>query len=350
MKITINGIGCNLSGGKLVLEQFISSIPTSYTATAFVPNSYNVKEDNDSVKIKIISHKIFGKYFRPLYDVFISLYAKIFTSGLVLNLSNYGIPIFNREILYIHNPLLVDQAYYKKNTSFSVLYKKFAFLLSLKKAEIIIVQTDHMYKTLLSLMSMNNIPILDRVIVLKPLHEIINIVNDNKTEESRFRLFYPASTFNHKRSDLAIDSVVAMGDSYLLDITVDEEVFKDDKNINLLGKIDYSDVIKYFNKCDALLFTSEKETLGLPLLEALSLSKPAILPNLPYAKEIYGDAAVYFDRFEVEEVSKAISELINNFNSYKSKAEKRKEIEFSGRYSWKNQWEVVSKKIQKEHG
>ena len=46
------------------------------------------------------------------------------------------------------------------------------------------------------------------------------------------------------------------------------------------------------------------ETVGLPLLEAMSLNVPVLAADRPYAHDICEDAAVYFDPLSVEDFAR----------------------------------------------
>ena len=91
---------------------------------------------------------------------------------------------------------------------------------------------------------------------------------------------------------------------------------------------------------DALLFTSERETLGLPLLEALYFEKPAVLPNKAYAREIYGDAGVYYDEDTPESVCRAILFLIDHYAIHAALAKERKFTDQKTEYSWSRHWDL----------
>ena len=54
-------------------------------------------------------------------------------------------------------------------------------------------------------------------------------------------------------------------------------------------------MLEEYNKADALLFLSTAESYGFPLIEAMYIGLPIVCPNLPYALEICGDQALYFD-------------------------------------------------------
>ena len=50
------------------------------------------------------------------------------------------------------------------------------------------------------------------------------------------------------------------------------------------------------------MFASFCESFGHPLIEALALNKPLVCVDWPYAREICGDAALYFQPDKPEEL------------------------------------------------
>ena len=79
-------------------------------------------------------------------------------------------------------------------------------------------------------------------------------------------------------------------------LTINNNIYKENPpNINCIGKISRSNVLKILNKTDGLLFLSSFESLGIPIIEAAKKSLPIIAPKLPYCKELIGDNGYYFD-------------------------------------------------------
>ena len=56
-----------------------------------------------------------------------------------------------------------------------------------------------------------------------------------------------------------------------------------------------ADLRQLYEEVDACVFASFCESFGHPLVEALALDKPLICADLPYAREICGDSALYID-------------------------------------------------------
>lgn len=66
----------------------------------------------------------------------------------------------------------------------------------------------------------------------------------------------------------------------------------------------------------ALLFPSLSEGFGLPVVEAMSLGKPAFLSRLTSLPEIGGDAAYYFDSFAPESMIETIRAGLADFDAH----------------------------------
>ncbi len=344
MKVIINGMGCPVSGGRLVLEELIKALPTEASAKVIIPFKPQKGLSQGLIQYFYFNHKIWGTFLRPFIDLFINAYALLNRSYYIINLSNYGLTFTSRSILYYHNPILLDpnelKGFGKGRSNFLV---RIALNQSLKKAALIIVQTNHIRKLMLNYLDFHKIKIKAEIQVVKPIHLISSDLHEDEitNESNEFRLIYPAKNFPHKNINLAVSAVKKLPKNVKLNLTTDEK--KTDEKINFLGKISYPQLIDFFKNSHALLFTSERETLGLPMLEALEFGKPAVLPNLPYAREIYGDAGVYFDEFSPESIAQAITWLIQNYEETCNRVRKVKLDSLRIRKSWPQHWELISK-------
>jgi hypothetical protein len=209
----------------------------------------------------------------------------------------------------------------------------------IKNAEAICFQTDHMKDCFQTYLKGKNVKA--KILVIRPKPNI-----SIKIESSRFpsafenELFYPSSGFSHKREDLAIQSISITPSELNIGLSITATTIDGRyNNTRFLGKLSHNQVLAFLkDNTKALLFTSERETLGLPLLEALYFGIPAILPNLPYAREIYGKAAIYFDEPTPESVSKAIVTLFHDYNYYKTVAQLKMRKEWNHRLTWSDHW------------
>lgn len=67
-----------------------------------------------------------------------------------------------------------------------------------------------------------------------------------------------------------------------------------------------------YSSTDVLLYPSFYEGFGLPILEALSCGTPVITSNVSSMPEVGGEAAYYVNPSSVEDIKKALAEVISN--------------------------------------
>ena len=111
--------------------------------------------------------------------------------------------------------------------------------------------------------------------------------------------------------------------------------------LRTIGVISHEAALGHFAFSDALLFTSSRESLGLPLLEALHFGLPAVLPSLPYARAIYGDAGAYFESDEVAAVAAAMLACVRGREALSEKVSVRREHVRSGGVTWAEHWKKI---------
>jgi len=102
--------------------------------------------------------------------------------------------------------------------------------------------------------------------------------------------------------------------------------------VNLVGFVEDEDLVSLYNQAETFVFPSFLEGFGLPGLEAMAVSLPVVASDSSCLPEIYGEAAVYFDPLNVEEIAQRIMEVIQNDN-LKQKLIKAG-LEKVNQYSW----------------
>lgn len=339
MKAIINGMGCTVSGAKLVLEHLLYSAPENVELVVYAPFRINMGAVSGSITVKCLNHTIWGKWGRIVLEFFLNIKMKIQKYDRLINLSNYGIYIFKEHVLYIHSPHILNLSF----SSLDLAVKRTMLNTYLKNNCRVIVQTDHMKELLNEYIRFKSISF-NNCRVVKPIPHMPTFHNSGSELKKNFpfEYFYPASTFPHKRVGLAEDGIKSawsVDDTIGLSITTSGEG-ADTRCVSRLGMLSYEGVVRQYSQCDALLFTSSMETLGLPLLEALYFGKPAVLPDLEYAREIYADAGVYFKDNCAESLTEAILHLKANYNDYVTLVEERSHVEFASRLSWREHWNI----------
>ncbi len=346
MKVIVNGLGCTHTGSKFVMEQLLFSSPVDLEILAIIPIVKNIKPIEFPKHIKQIKlvHRFWGAYLRPFLEIYLNILMAFKKYEVLINLSNYGFCFTKHQKLYIHNPNILDiSAPRRIGKGNANIFNRFALNTFLRHGQTIFVQTHHMYSQLMTYCNNYKIQTPAEVVILKPPFPNVEISHpiDFPKKNYEFQLFYPASLFPHKRTDLAIDSIrIVRGSSKKIGLNITIEPEQGFDGVSFLGQIERSDVYKQFLVCNALFFTSERETLGLPLLEALYFEKPAILPNVDYAREIYGEAGIYYTRNTPEEIAGAIFKLFQNYDHYIALTKNQKSIEIKSRLTWKEHWEA----------
>lgn len=346
MNILVNGIGCPDSGTRVVLMELLKCAPPGHTYFAMIVRSKESIDQRlpENVKVKYYNHKIWGKYFRILLELKINFVLLIGKFDRLINLSHYGLVFTKKQFLFIHNALLFESKFERGfgNGRPNVLID---IILShcLNKVDRIYVQTNQMENIVSEYAHRKRIKNLSTIRVLKPLpvsSEAFVIADRFKVQKQvgQFILFYPTKEVTYKKNQLAVDSARHLfpGINLCLYITLDGV---DEQSVRYLGRMQREEVLRMMQGCDALLFPSEFESLGLPLLEALNYEKPAVLPDLPYAREIYGSAGVYFKDHTVSSVSGAIVTLKENYNEISRLVASRKQHEWTERLTWSQHWE-----------
>ena len=76
-----------------------------------------------------------------------------------------------------------------------------------------------------------------------------------------------------------------------------------------MGRLTPSACLQAYQESDALFFPSLLESYGLPLVEAMTQGLPIVCSDLPYARWLCEDQAIYFDPIRPDSAWQAIREL-----------------------------------------
>jgi glycosyltransferase involved in cell wall biosynthesis len=119
-------------------------------------------------------------------------------------------------------------------------------------------------------------------------------------------------------------------------------------DIILTGPMIHEDLRLLYCSSTALIFIPWFEGFGIPAAEAMRCGTPVILSNTTSLPEIGGEAAIYVDPGNTEEISSAMIRIIENKDLRTSLSVKgRKESE---RFTWDNSARSMWKSIEKAAG
>lgn len=98
-----------------------------------------------------------------------------------------------------------------------------------------------------------------------------------------------------------------------------------------------------FTKASAYVFPSLMEGFGLPGLEAMQYDTPVVSSDATCLPEVYGDAAHYFDPYSVDDMARAVSEVLS------SKALQRKLVRRGRDQAKKYSWERMARQTLEQY-
>jgi len=108
-----------------------------------------------------------------------------------------------------------------------------------------------------------------------------------------------------------------------------------------VGELSRSEVAKYFINSQFLWLPTMIETLCFPFLEAMTLGTPIMAPDLDFARYVCGDAAVFYDPWNVDSIFRSIMLMRENASLRRELAEKGK-IELGDRKKFAANWEEAA--------
>lgn len=114
------------------------------------------------------------------------------------------------------------------------------------------------------------------------------------------------------------------------------------KYVEYLGRLTDEEMKKVYKDASAFVFPSLIEGFGLPGLEAMAVGLPVIAANASCLSEIYGDAALYFDPYSIDDLTAKIKFVLSDENLRKDLV--KKGLAQVKKYSWvkmaKQTWEI----------
>lgn len=120
---------------------------------------------------------------------------------------------------------------------------------------------------------------------------------------------------------------------------------KQNKNILFLSNISNNELLKLYNESKLLIFPSFYEGFGLPPLEAMACGTSVITSNVSSLPEVGGDAVVYCNPYDVDDIRDKIELVINNENLQKEMIQKG--LKRAKQFTWKKSAEKHLKVFKK---
>lgn len=194
---------------------------------------------------------------------------------------------------------------------------------SIKTSAIIITISEHSKKDLMDIFDVMS----DRIVVtypplmLKPLaikEERISLFLKKYNLKLRNYILFVGNIEPRKNVGRLIDAYSMIDTSLPLVIVgkkawlYEKEIARNLENVHLLGHVSADDLRYLYGGAYCFVFPSLYEGFGLPPLEAMSSGCPVITSKVSSLPEVCGDAALYVDPYDINDMSEKIAELLNN--------------------------------------
>ncbi len=277
----------------------------------------------------------------------------------LLHVPHYNVPIFYRGkfIVTIHDLLWHDSKGLKVTTLPAPIYagKYFSYRLvvrnAVRRAAKIITPTKAIKDDLLKKFSLQP----GKVVVTYEGTPEVNskVKNQNSKVLEKYKinqpyLLYVGSLYPHKNVEIVVRALKGMDNPPQLVVVSARNAFLEkfaqfvkkenaEKFVNLVGYISDEELAALYKNAQAFVFPTLSEGFGLPGLEAMQYETPVVCSGLLVLKEVYGEAAIYFDPRRVEDVSEKIKGVMGN------KALRDKLIALGKKQAKKYSWDKMAK-------
>lgn len=156
-------------------------------------------------------------------------------------------------------------------------------------------------------------------------------------------ILYVGNAFPYKNLDLVLESLkyldkknkfvfVSSRDSFTSKMIQKAQALKVDSQLITTGFVTNEELAVLYRRAICFVFPSFSEGFGLPGLEAMASGCPVIASDIPVFKEIYQDAASYFDPTNSKELADKLKSIIENQKLREDLIKKGKEQ--VKKYSW----------------
>jgi len=274
----------------------------------------------------------------------------------LVHFPHFNVPIlwWGRQIVTIHDLIKHESKGLETTTRWQPLYwlkylvYKFIVWLAVKRAAKIIVPSKWWKKELVRRYALGP----DKIVVTyegvdEKFHQPPTANHKSPKILEKYKItkpyvIYAGSLYPHKNVERLVEAVVRLRLSLVIvcvrSVFLDRfkqkiKKLKAEKFVNLVGFVSDEELVVLYSQAEAFVFPSLLEGFGLPGLEAMAADCPVVCSNIPVLREVYGEAAEYFNPLDVKDMTKKIKLVIKD-DERKQKL-KKLGLELVKKYSWK---------------
>lgn len=280
----------------------------------------------------------------------------------LMHFPHFNVPVFykGKYVVTIHDLIKHSSRGAATTTRSSWLYwlkylgYRFVFNRAVKRAEKIITPSQFVKDEIIKEYNINP----EKIIVAYEgvgnsiKNQVLSVKGENEKILKEYNikkpfLLYVGSVYPHKNIERLIESVKTLVDSYNQSLTLvivcARNVFSERLHtkivqmgaqdfVNFAGFVPDDDLSILYKEAEVFAFPTLSEGFGLPGLEAMSAGCPVVCSDIAVLKEVYGEAAIYFDPLSKEDMAKEITEVISDRDKREHLIEKGKRQ--AEKYSW----------------
>ena len=188
--------------------------------------------------------------------------------------------------------------------------------------------------------------------IYQPLSEDVKITTRKRISNNRPYFLFVGSLHPRKNVQRLITAYQGINNPSVDLVIVGSAMWRDhqisvDPNgadrIHFLGYLAQKELAEVMGSALALTYVPYFEGFGIPLVEAMRCGIPILAANTTCLPEIAGNAAIYCDPFNVQEIQKGLEQLIENdtLRIQLSENSINRATEFSWDQAAKQSWEVI---------
>lgn len=250
-----------------------------------------------------------------------SYYVSIWNRYRIFSLNSLSLPLLKNQYVYYHFPLTI---FGTKVIGFREyrLFLTYLYHLVLEyccfplSSGVIYVQSDFMREQIRRRWRFKNWD----VVIDRPSLPGVYYKQKVHTENQLFkRMIFPASSFQYKNHDWIINSFEEAQINIELYSNLSDQEFNSRYQKSKYVHHTYfhartaQEMVSFYMRNDILVFPSKAETLGLPLLEAMTLGMPIIAVDFKHIRSVIKDyTKVYWVSQDINEAKHELQEIWKN--------------------------------------
>lgn len=337
MRIIVNAISANTGGIVTYTSNLIEYVSSSDIETiVYVPEWFDRSQFGDlDVEVISVKTKFFGPVHRFLWEQFVwRRIIKNSGADVVFSSANYGV-LFPPapQVLLVQGEIYLNPVYRERvlsNLSWrervSAFFRRNLMLASARHSRAVIFPSQVALDSALDYDS--------RLAENASVNHLGVNPRFKKTDATRrwceddtIKLLYVSVYYPHKDPCTLADATLLLnesGTSVATRITMEAHDFEawdtakrelehlSDPKFSAylkMGRIDHEELSNALADYDAFVFPSMAETFGFPMVEAMQAGIPLIVSDIPVHREICGDAALYFNLADSDDLAARVLEL-----------------------------------------